>query len=102
MWGPNTLLTLILIAVGTGSAQTPEPNELWKAIIDGNADMVKTLLVRGADPNVKNEGGYTPLMTAAAWNPESRCDVLAVLLEAKADFRLKDKAGNTALHFAAG
>ena len=52
------------------------------------------LLERGADPNIANAGGGTPLMTAAV---KGRERVVRLLLERGADPAAKDKTGKTAL-----
>jgi Ankyrin repeats (3 copies)/Ankyrin repeat len=97
MCSSKMLLIAILMLFGDAAAQTQ--NELWKAITDGNVDAVKALLAQGADPNAKMERDVRPLMLAAA--KDSSLSVLEALLEAKADFRLKDKDGDTPLHWAA-
>ncbi|MGH9873341.1 MAG: ankyrin repeat domain-containing protein [Pyrinomonadaceae bacterium] len=91
----------VLAALSGAAAGTADQarDELSQAVTNGDADAVKALLVKGADPNAKMERGVRPLMLAAA--KDSRLGVLEVLLGAKADFRLKDKDGDTALHWAA-
>jgi serine/threonine-protein kinase TNNI3K len=74
---------------------------LHKAAFDGNAERVKELLKKGADPNARDKYGWTPLHKAA-----SRCsvDVVKLLLERKpkrADPNIKNKYGTTPLHTAA-
>lgn len=58
--------------------------------------LVKLLLARGADPNIADDRGNTPLMTAA-----ERCDpaIVKMLLDAKADMNKKNITGMTAFEF---
>ena len=56
------------------------------------------LLAKGANPNVKNKVGGTPLMWAAIYDHE---DVARLLLEKGADPSLKDEDGLTAAAWAA-
>jgi uncharacterized protein len=59
--------------------------------------VLKILLERGASPNVRTQGGTTPLMCAAA---EKHPDMLATLLAAGADVNARDDEGDTALFYA--
>lgn len=58
--------------------------------------IVRLLLERGADPNLADERGHTPLMKAV-----EQCDreVVEMLLAAKADMNARDAAGRTAFEF---
>ncbi len=59
--------------------------------------IVKLLLERGADPNVRDDKGWTPLMKAS-W---SGCEkVVQALLDYGADLSLRDSKGFTALAMA--
>jgi len=64
----------------------------------GHLEVVKLLLEHGADPNVKNRDGKTPLHNAAS---EGHLEVVKLLLERGADPNVKDDDGNTPLHNAA-
>ena len=63
----------------------------------GKEDIVKILLKRGADVNLKSKEGNTPLMAAAFNHHES---VVKILLEAGAEVNTKNEADETALSLA--
>jgi ankyrin repeat protein len=63
----------------------------------GNIDVVKLLLERNVDPNIKNKFGRTPLHMAAFWGHD---DVVKLLLVRGADPTVKDKDGRTPLDLA--
>ena len=50
--------------------------------------MVSFLLDRGADMNIKNNDGYTALMSAASKNNES---IVTLLVDRGADINIKNK-----------
>ena len=56
---------------------------------------VRACLQAGADPEARDENGWTPLHVAA------NADIVAALLEAGADPKARDKDGDTPLHYAA-
>ena len=60
---------------------------------------IRELLERGADPNVRNFRGETPLHRAAIRNPD--LDVSRTLIGAGADPNAQDEKGATPLHSAA-
>jgi ankyrin repeat protein len=65
----------------------------------GNLRMVKALLERGANPNIKfNKRNYTLLMDASF---EGHIELVKLLLEAGAELNIQDKDGRTALILAA-
>jgi len=71
-----------------GMQQQPTPPEVKK--------LVKLLLARGADPNLTDKRGNTPLMMAAMG-----CDaeLLQMLLDGGADLNAKSADGLTAIEF---
>lgn len=72
---------------------------LMQAAHEGHTSQVKLLLAAGADPNVVSTAGWTALTFAThagAGAPEK----LLVLLEAGADFSVRDRDGKTALDWA--
>jgi ankyrin repeat protein len=76
---------------GTGGS-TP----LMYAALYGNADSVRLLLDRGAEPNVQNEAGATALMWAAG-----DLEKVRLLVERGANVNLRSHDGRTALMIAA-
>ena len=61
-------------------------------------DQIVAALANGADPNILRSNDCTPLHCAAAYGQH---DIIMILLDNGADPNLKDKAGRTALQFAA-
>jgi ankyrin repeat protein len=64
--------------------------------------MIRSLLDAGADVNISNRFGETPLMHASGKDFSNMGDIQLLLLEKGADTTAKDRDGNTALHYAAG
>ncbi|XP_075472427.1 cyclin-dependent kinase 4 inhibitor C [Ascaphus truei] len=64
----------------------------------GNPAIAKLLLSRGADPNLRDRTGFTPLHDAARTGFQ---DTLQALLEFHADVNIEDNEGNLPLHLAA-
>ncbi len=66
------------------------------ATVNGSLDAIKALLAGGADPNLRNDAGKTPLMFAAE---VGEINVVKALLKNKADPNIKqDNSGDTVLH----
>jgi len=74
-----------------------ESTDLFDAVRAGDARSVKVLLQSGADANVRNEIGATPLLYAAALPSQ---DCLRVLLDGGADVNASSTSGSTALMWA--
>jgi ankyrin repeat protein len=78
----------------------PQPrNGLIKAAGRGDLGEMKLLLDKGADVNVKDGRGWTPLMEAAN---RGHSEIVRLLLEKGADVNLKHQYGWTALSIAKG
>ena len=72
---------------------------LMMASEDGDLDVVRTLLAKGADVNSKDEDGVTALIMAFEGG---HLDIARTLLAKGADVNSKDKRGVTALMMASG
>ncbi len=72
---------------------------LHAAVSARNVEAVSLLLSRGADPNARQQVGYTPLMGAAA---SGRRDLVNTLLDAGADPGTTAEDGKTAADVARG
>jgi ankyrin repeat protein len=69
------------------------------AAAGGRFEACRLLLRRGADPDAKQHGGYTPLMTAAFANNR---ELAELFLAYNADFGARNDEGKTAADVAAG
>jgi len=86
---------------------------LLRAARAGDAPAVKLLLEYGADPNIPNFMGLTPIMIAAGLGnneidtrgrfktQEQAIETIELLVKAGADINARDRRGQTALHGAA-
>ena len=74
-------------------------SRMHRAAATQTEHQIRELLERGADPNVRNFRGETPLHRAAIRNPD--LDVSRTLIGAGADPNAQDEKGATPLHCAA-
>lgn len=70
---------------------------IQSAVAAGHEKVVQMLLRFGADPNAREQGGYTPLHAAAQNGDE---DMIRLLLYGGADLTLRGKDGKTPLDLA--
>lgn len=70
---------------------------LHEAVLNHHEHIVQLLLEHGADVNVRNKKGDTPLGKAVGYHLE---DNIRLLLEHGADVHARDRAGGTLLHTA--
>jgi ankyrin repeat protein len=68
---------------------------LFDAVRGGDIEAIKAALNAGAEVNIRDAQGRTPLLFAAA---AGRQDIVNLLLEKGADPNIADNAGRTALH----
>lgn len=92
----------LLLAGGADPAQasnnTMKVQPLHAAVAGRNADCVQAILDAGADPDARQQLGYTPLMGAASAGRE---DLAELLLARGADRSLQSEDGKTAASVAA-
>lgn len=79
--------------VGAAARNYMQVQPLHAAVAGRNTEAVALLLQRGADPNARQQVGYTPLMAAAGAGRE---DLLDLLLRHGADPALVSEDGKTA------
>ena len=77
---------------------TPEQTRMEIALLRSNADLARTMLDSGVNPNGTTRNGVPYLISAAA---KQDLVLTEILLEHGADPNLKDAHGETALHAAA-
>lgn len=75
-----------------------EDTALFVASIVGDLDIIRLLIMNGANISAKNVQGDTPLMYAVQYDNDY--DVVKLLLDAGADPNAVNKSRNTALHHA--
>src|SRR5574343_1244033 len=68
---------------------------LYRTVICGHIEATEFLLKKGADPNIKNNIGETPLHQATE---NSQAKLVKLLLKYKADPNSQQNDGNTPLH----
>ena len=78
-------------------AQNMTQKELHKATLQGDIKTIRALLKKGADINIKDESGNTPLHDAVR---KGDIDSVKILLKAGAKTNIKDKAARTPLELA--
>jgi len=62
-----------------------------------NPDIIKILIENGANPNIQNQNGYTPLMKAVQFSDQEKA---SILLDLGADPNISNKQGLYAIDFA--
>lgn len=80
------------------AADTADNRLLHRAARFGHSSVLTALLERGANPNLSNKFGMTPLHHGAV---EGSADVLSVLIKGGGDPNTPDKSGRLPLHWAA-
>ncbi len=71
------------------------PAPIFTAILSMSVENIETLIHAGADLNVVNSTGWSPLRYAANLN---RYDMVLLLLQAGADWSISDKQGKTLVY----
>jgi len=89
---------MVCLIVFSGSVVLGEES-FFELIQSGYLEEVMQAIEAGANPNVPNDGGMTPLMWAAGFRDR---EFIRILLEAGAKVHARDEYGNTPLMWAAG
>jgi ankyrin repeat protein len=71
-------------------------------LADLNSKLVEELIDAGADINLPNQSGKTPLMSFAQKGNETKYSIAELLLDNDANVSYVDQLGNTAIIYAAG
>jgi len=94
----HTKIALLLIEHGAEVNPSYEgPNPLRMALDDGNFDLVRPLLARGANMNIQGDERSTPLHVASH---SGRTDAIRSILEYRAAIDARDGSDRTPLHVA--
>ncbi len=72
---------------------------LNNAAVENEVEVMRVLLHHGADPNVQNSQGDTPLICATKY-AGGQAPTVKMLVEAGTDLAAKDHKGNTAMDYA--
>lgn len=91
------VVTAMLLLAAPQAALADTNSDLVAAAANGQTAQVITLLGKGADINVRDAGGYTPLIWAAL---KGHDQVIGELLRRGANVSARDKEGYTALMWA--
>ena len=87
------------------SGRVPLHDMVGAAFINGNVELVSTLIDLGADPNLSRETGWTPLHDAALVHFDDTMDInvdlISLLIRRGADPNARNTRGATPLHVAA-
>lgn len=95
----DKILDAMIAAGGEVNPKTAfSSSPLTHAITRYDPVLVRALIERGADVNLKNERGTTPLMTAIM-SRGATVENVKLLLAAGADANVRDNEGKTALEF---
>ena len=99
---PLTTIAAVVL-VGCGDSQPPEPPTAKAPVIsihdaaeDANIEAIKQQLAAGADVNVKDKSGSTPLHLAAEFGHK---EVAELLITKGADVNAKNKGGFMTIRF---
>ena len=72
---------------------------LNNAAVENEVEVIRILLLRGADPNVQNSQGDTPLICATKY-AGGKATTVKLLTDAGTDLLVQDNKGKTALDYA--
>ena len=84
----GALKVAVIIGLGCLVCSAARANDLFEALETSDIAQIRTSLDAGADVNVKNESGETPLWVAAR---NGHTEIVRLLLAAKADVNATNK-----------
>lgn len=103
VWPPENLLilnTLLDAGADINAQSTFLESPLYLATAQNKLATVRTLLARGANPNLPKAGGNTPIMAASWRRPHGYLEFIRILLQYNADINQQNDHGVTALMIA--
>ena len=92
---PALMATILFLLPFNGLAGIQD--DFFRAVDKGQVSQLSKLLKKGANPDIPNTEGYTPLMMAAR---TSHLELAQLLIEAGADLNIRNKYGETAIMLA--
>lgn len=99
---PEYAIMLIKLGANVNAVSNTQYKEtaIFIAVNRGWVNLVSALLKAGANVNVQNSNGFTPLMVASDAEQGKNLELINMLILAGADPQLKDNSGKTALDWA--
>ena len=96
---PEKVAALLKSGVDVNGRTRSGSYALNAAAVENDIGVITTLLDHGADPNVRNSQGDTPLICATKY-AGGKAPVVDLLVKAGSDLGIRDNSGNTALDYA--
>ena len=93
-----TLATLLMLCLTAAAWAAMSDSDFVALCKEGTVQEIRAVLLKGAKPNAKNDGGRTALMMVAAHNKNP--EVITALINAGADVNAKNEYGDTAIDHA--
>jgi ankyrin repeat protein len=95
----NKVTALLDSGVDVNGRSAKGSYALNNAAVENEVEVMKILLARGADPNVRNSQGDTPLICATKY-AGGKAATVKLLVESGTDLTIQDDKGKTALDYA--
>jgi ankyrin repeat protein len=96
----NTKVVKILLEYKANADKSNLNGALIEALVSRNLELMQILLKAGADVNIKDDNGMTPLIYAILFPDEKQEIIVEAMLAAGADVNTKDKNRCSALMYA--
>jgi ankyrin repeat protein len=91
------ILSILLVFTISGSLFANQ--QLLNAVKSAKLNKIKDILTQGANIDITDKAGKTPVVIAAEYN---RMDVVKLLLDTNANYGTRDNKGGTLMHIIAG